>query len=85
MTPQDKAKPVSLSVKLHPEVLRTARALGEFLDESDVDHVISEAIKDASKDKKFTEWLAQHPNAGRSKEELAESKASTRKLAKEAA
>jgi hypothetical protein len=74
MKSQDKAKPVSINVKLHPEVLRTAKALGEFYDNSDVDHIVSEAIKDAARDKKFAEWLELHPNAGRSKEEIAEVK-----------
>jgi hypothetical protein len=74
MKSQDKAKPISISVKLHPEVLRLARALGEFYDDSDVDHIVSEAIKDAAVTKKFQEWLEQHPNAGRTKEELAEAK-----------
>ena len=72
MKAQDKAKPVSITVKLHPEVLRAARALGEFYEDSDVDHIVSEAIKDAAREKKFTEWLGQHPHAGRTKEEIAE-------------
>jgi hypothetical protein len=55
-------------------VLRTAKALGEFYDDSDVDHIVSEAIKDAATPKKFQEWLELHPNAGREKEEIAEVK-----------
>jgi len=74
MKSQDKARPVSISVKLHPEVLRLAKALGEFFDNSDVDHIVSEAVKDAATGKKFQEWLEQHPNAGRTKEEIAEAK-----------
>ena len=74
MKSQDKAKPVSITVRLHPEILRTAKALGEFYDDSDVDHIVSEAIKDAATPKKFQEWLALHPNAGREKEEIAEVK-----------
>jgi hypothetical protein len=74
MKSQDKAKPVSITVRLHPEVLRTAKALGEFYDDSDVDHIVSEAIKDAATPKKFQEWLELHPNAGREKEEIAEVK-----------
>jgi hypothetical protein len=74
MKSQDKAKPVSITVRLHPEVLRTAKALGEFYDGSDVDHIVSEAIKDAATPKKFQEWLELHPNAGREKEEIAEVK-----------
>jgi aminopeptidase N len=74
MKAQDKAKPVSITVKLHPEVLRLAQALGEFYNDSDVDHILSEAIKDAARDKKFSEWLEKHPDAGRPKEEIAEVK-----------
>jgi hypothetical protein len=74
MKSQDKAKPVSITVRFHPEVLRTAKALGEFYDDSDVDHIVSEAIKDAATPKKFQEWLELHPNAGREKEEIAEVK-----------
>jgi hypothetical protein len=66
---QDKQRPVPLAVKVHPEVLRIARALGQFYDGSDLDHIVSEAIKDASTNKKFTEWLEQHPDAGKTKEE----------------
>ena len=72
MKSQDKARPVSISVKLHPEVLRLAKALGEFYDNSDVDHIVSEAIKDAASGKKIQEWLEAHPNAGSTKEEIAE-------------
>jgi hypothetical protein len=79
MKSQDKARPVSISVKLHPEVLRLAKALGEFYDGSDVDHIVSEAVKDAAAGKKFQEWLEQHPNAGRTKEEIAEAKPKPRR------
>lgn len=69
MKAQDKQKPVTLTVKVHPEVLRLARALGEFYDDSDVDHIVSESIRDAAANKKFAEWLEAHPNAGKPKEE----------------
>lgn len=75
MKAQDKAKPVSITVRLHPEVLRLAAALGEFYNDSDVDHIVSEAIKDAAREKKFSEWFDKHPTAGRPKEEIAEVKA----------
>jgi hypothetical protein len=69
MKAQDKQKPVTLTVRVHPEVMRLARALGEFYDDSDVDHIVSEAVRDAAGNKKFAEWLAAHPNVGNSKEE----------------
>jgi hypothetical protein len=69
MKAQDKQRPVALTVKLHPEILRTARALGEFYEGSDVEHIVGEAVKDAAKDKKFAEWWLQHPEAGSDKPE----------------
>ena len=68
MKAQDKQKPVALTAKVHPDVARLARALGEFYDNSDVDHIVSEAIRDAAANRKFAEWLETHPDAGKSKE-----------------
>jgi hypothetical protein len=86
MKAQDKQKPVPLAVKVHPEVLRLARALGEFYDDSDLDHIVSEAIRDAATSKKFAEWLDVHPGAGKTKEEVAASHSKAgRKAIQEAA
>jgi hypothetical protein len=79
MKAQDKQKPTQLTVKLHPEVLRLARALGQFYDDSDLDHIVSEAIKDAAGNKKFAEWLDEHPDAGKPKEEQTQLQAKGRR------
>lgn len=56
MTPQDKSKPVSLAVKVHPQVFDLARQIGKYLNDSSLDHVVSEAIRDAAKDRGFLDW-----------------------------
>jgi len=66
MKAQDKQKPVALTAKVHPDVARLARALGEFYDNSDVDHIVSEAIRDAAANRNYAEWLETHPAAGKS-------------------
>jgi hypothetical protein len=56
MTAEDKAKSVPMTVKVHPKVLAAAHKLGAWLNDSSLDHVISEAILDAAKDKDFQKW-----------------------------
>jgi hypothetical protein len=56
MRAEDKAKPVPMTLKVHPRVLAAAQELGVWLDGSSLDHVVSEAILDATKDKDFQKW-----------------------------
>jgi hypothetical protein len=56
LTPQDKSKPVPLSVKVHPKVLALAEELAAYLNDSSLDHAISEAIQEAGKDTEFRRW-----------------------------
>jgi hypothetical protein len=56
MTPQDKSKPVALAVKVHPKVLALAHELAAYLEDSSLDHVVSEAILEAGKDTDFKRW-----------------------------
>jgi hypothetical protein len=61
LQPQDRAKPVSLTVKVHPKVRDLAIALGAWLNDSDLDHVVSEAILEVGKNKDFLRWHAKTP------------------------
>jgi hypothetical protein len=56
LTPQDRAKPVALAVKVHPKVIALAHELAAYLDDSSVDHAVSEAILDAGKQAAFKRW-----------------------------
>ena len=56
MTPQDKSKPVPLAVKVHPKVLALAQDLAAYLNDSSLDHAVSEAIQEAGKDVDFRRW-----------------------------
>jgi hypothetical protein len=56
LTPQDRAKPVPLTVKVHPKVLALAHELAAYLEDSSLDHAVSEAILEAGKDTDFKRW-----------------------------
>ena len=56
MRAEDKQKPVPLTVKVHPKVLAAAQEIGAWLNGSSLDHVVSEAILDAAKDKDLQRW-----------------------------
>jgi hypothetical protein len=56
LTPQDKSKPVPLTVKVHPKVLALAQDLAAYLNDSSLDHAVSEAIQEAGKDADFRRW-----------------------------
>ena len=56
MTPQDKSKPVPLTVRVHPKVLAVAQDLAAYLNDSSLDHAVSEAIQEAGKDTDFRRW-----------------------------
>jgi hypothetical protein len=56
LNPQDKSKPVALAVKVHPKVFALAKDLAAYLEDSSLDHAVSEAILDAGKDTDFKRW-----------------------------
>lgn len=63
MKAEDKSKPVKVTVSVHPAVERALRGLMKFHEDSSADHIVSEAIKDAAKDKRFQEWFEKNSSS----------------------